>query len=570
MTSYSEVKGRGFLSSPFFFGALIFGISFLLYAITVKFQFVWDDSLAINNQIVGVKGLSFFLGHGGYFRPFVTVFYLIDKAIWGNNPSGYHLTNVLLNSGVVTLLFVTLHRIFKSSKIAFISSLFFAIHPVHIESVAWVSGRTDLIASLFFIWGFLFYIKFKDNRNLAMLFLAGLMSLFSSFGKEIGVMFLFVIIFYDWFVEGNFERISVYTFLSIFLVIYVLFRYAGLFLESSKTAAAHGSVTQHNLISIQAIMTVLNALGYYVSKLIIPLNLTVFPILHFSILYFALGIIFTAVYMYFLYRKGMIGFSLNWFILTLAPVMILLFHKVAATVVAERYLYLPSASLSFIIAYMFVNLKGENTRKLLSIIFWGWIAIFATLFVFRLPDWQDDFHLWQSTVMTGNDFGDETLPYQWYGIGLMNKGMLDSAQKYFERAYRDSKSDLYLSASAHDLSVLYQKKGDIDSAFAWSDSSLKYGGDKIFRILSWRGNLFLWKYNRTRDTIYLDSAITYYNRALNISPKDLITILNKGLAFYFKGERDSSLACFQKVIVIDPERPEAQQAKDFINKHFSR
>ncbi len=125
--------------------------------------FVWDDRHLIieDDRLVTPANLphiftsDFFSleeydAKYGYYRPLTTLSFMIDRLVWGLSPSGFHLTNLLLHVACVLLVFAVARRLFgKRSPAPFVSALLFAVHPIHTESVAWISGRTDLLATAF-------------------------------------------------------------------------------------------------------------------------------------------------------------------------------------------------------------------------------------------------------------------------------------------------------------------------------------------------------------------------------------------------------------------------------------
>lgn len=145
---------------------LIVVLTFAVYANSLQGEFIWDDKDLIvdNSYIKNWSNLDtnltkdFFYrsqdkGKVGYYRPVITLSYMLDYSLWKQNSSGYHLTNLIfhvLNSVTIYLLVLLLSGSLICSLLV---SLLFAVHPIHTESVSWIAGRTDLIAS-FFLFSF--------------------------------------------------------------------------------------------------------------------------------------------------------------------------------------------------------------------------------------------------------------------------------------------------------------------------------------------------------------------------------------------------------------------------------
>lgn len=141
--------------------------------------FVWDDRTLILQDFRVQHPVYFprfflcdYFEHAdeeikyGYYRPLISISFLADFVFWGERPFGYHLTNVLLHALVSVLAFLLLSGVFRRrAGVALASALLFAVHPVHAESVAWISGRTDLIATLFTLLSLLALARAPSRRG---------------------------------------------------------------------------------------------------------------------------------------------------------------------------------------------------------------------------------------------------------------------------------------------------------------------------------------------------------------------------------------------------------------------
>ena len=158
-------------------------INVLLYLPSLQHDFLKDDfRLIVENQ--RIKTFKAFLNslngqffsfpdfpYLHYWRPLSLFTFYLDYQIWGLNPLGYHFTNILLNAFNALLLFLFFYFISKKMLPAFFMSLFFSIHPVHVEAVSWISGRTDLLAAFFTFSAILMFLLFlKKERKVFYLF----------------------------------------------------------------------------------------------------------------------------------------------------------------------------------------------------------------------------------------------------------------------------------------------------------------------------------------------------------------------------------------------------------------
>jgi tetratricopeptide (TPR) repeat protein len=191
---------------------LILGLFTLLLHLPAVFGpfFMWDDE----NLILGDPHIHS-LSDAGYvftprywkkdfqyantrYRPLRTVTLMLDWKAWGTHAAGYHATNSFLDLAVVLLVFYFARLFLNSDLEALFAAALFAAHPVHVESVAWIKNRTDLLMVLFSLWFLLLFFKYKkENRlnppNLAKL---GLLYLLALFSKESAIALCFFLSLY--------------------------------------------------------------------------------------------------------------------------------------------------------------------------------------------------------------------------------------------------------------------------------------------------------------------------------------------------------------------------------------
>ena len=165
----AEVRSRNLL------GGLLL-ISLALYANTIFNGFVHDDHLQIERNpyirsfkdapkllttpvwsLVGSESLA------TYYRPVMSFGFLLGYKLFGLNPYGYHLMNVLLHVSVVWLVYAVTSRLFRRGEYGFLAALVFALHPIHTEPVAWIDGVPDIELTLFYLLSFLFFLRLGEG-----------------------------------------------------------------------------------------------------------------------------------------------------------------------------------------------------------------------------------------------------------------------------------------------------------------------------------------------------------------------------------------------------------------------
>ena len=454
---------------------LIF-ISVIPYINTLENDFVFDDRSQIveNRELRDASNISRFIQRP---RGIKYVILLADYKIWGLNPFGYHLTNLILHALCTISLYCLFIKIFTNSRIPLITGLLFATHPVHTEAVTAIANRTDLLAMLFFIWSLSFYIMKK--RSLWFYLLSIISFILALFSKEAAVVSLpIILIFYDlyfnkgerWdFLKKNSWYYVPYGLIIITFLLYIRFilsmypaspepRVAGLFLQQSFPSFFY---------------TACKAFLIYIKMLFFPLNLNVdyaLPLsrslLEWKVLVSLVSLILfliLTVRMYFFSKA--ISFSMAWLFITLFPLSNLLF-PIAHYFVAERYLYLPSVGFCLLIAIIidkFMDIERLFFKKLspkktaifmLTII----LCLYLGLTINRNIDWRSNYTLWSKTVkQSPHSFR----AHHNLGNVYQYQGLIDKAIEHYQIAVKlkPLDPDVYFN-----LGIAYQSQGFFDKA----------------------------------------------------------------------------------------------------------
>ena len=176
----------------------------LLYLNALHNPFIYDDyhTVVENRSLHQVTNLRAIVLHA-LTRPIVNFSYAVDYAVWGSAPFGFHLTNVLLHMLNVALLFHFVWRSTRQSFEAFVAALLFAIHPMMTEAVGYISGRSELLCATFFLFGLLTGRRWIRENGGGWLVVTGCLWVAMLLTKEIGAMFPFVLVAYDFLLAGR-------------------------------------------------------------------------------------------------------------------------------------------------------------------------------------------------------------------------------------------------------------------------------------------------------------------------------------------------------------------------------
>jgi len=361
----------------------------------------------------GAQGIS------NYYRPLMTLAYLIDYNLFGRLPFGFHLTNVVLHVAIVLLVFVVTERLFRDGLVSFIASGLFALHPIHTESVSWVAAITDLELTCFFLLTFLLYLRLSDAEaensppvlDYIFVVVAYILALLS---KEQALVLPALVIVYEHFFRQD-RTVSTFTHkfrrylpLCALAAAYVAFR--RFVLGGFAPALWRPTMTLKTVI-----LSAIASIGSYAGKLIWPAHLVAFYVFHESqsirdphVLAGIAALAVCAGLFVYLWREARpFSFALLWMAATIAPVLNA--RWMPAQVFAERYLYLPSVGFCWLAAGAVANLWRKAPcqassaaramiRPALAVSVVLVCCVYAVRTVERNRDWRSDEVLYRRTL----------------------------------------------------------------------------------------------------------------------------------------------------------------------------
>ncbi len=508
---------------------LLFLLAVGCYLNTLMNGFVYDDEQQIL-QNPYIKSWHYlpaifrttvwsFVGAAGdtnYYRPLMTLTYLFLWKIFGDSPVGYHLFNVLVNALVVMCVYFAGRELFKDRWIALIAATLFAIHPVHTETVDWIAAVPDLEATLFCLLAFYAYVKGpgSDWKRQALVVICFFLALLS---KEPALMLAPLVVYYEHFVrEGRREtafavKVKRYLLVCLTAAGYLLLRIA--LLGKLAPVLQRAQVTWP-----QAIYSGFALVTKYAQLLFWPAKLSAFHVFHVSDSFhegkvlFGVGIVIASALLALLLNRRwpVAAFCILWTGITLAPVLNA--RWMAANVLTERYLYLPSVGFCWLAAWAAKSVwdhLNEKTRTQTALK----VAILATGVALVLLGvgktwarnriWHDDMTLYTTTLETDPD------SY----VMHMNLGV-----NYFGVNFK---------ASERELRRALELRPDSPN------------------VLNGLGCVYL-EENR------LEEAKTAFQSAIAIKPAWTDPHYNYGRLLKKMGEKDLALAEFQKAVKVGP------------------
>lgn len=481
----------------------------------------------------------------------LTIFSLaVDYSIWGLNPFGYHLTNVVLhvlNTSLVFILALKLIKlrittsenrtdvlpyapIIKSGLItAAVTALLFGIHPLHVESVAWVSERKDVLCAFFFLSTILAYLRYASNAKGKRLYYTLSLTFFllALMSKAMAVTLPVALLILDLY---PLERLAAKGSLKKLLtekIPFLLLSLISSLMAVSAQESAGALVTMEQFPLVSRLFVTMHSYIFYIAKMAFPSNLAPFypypsstEVFSFAYVCSAMSFVTVTILCIWKFRKNRL-FSSIWlyYVATLLPVIGVV--KAGEFAAADRYTYLPSLSL-FLLAGIGVGALFERVPKRVSrgMVF----TILLVLFGFFMSGTAKQIAVWRDSITLWNR---EIKLYPYVSSSYMNRGI----------AHRDSEN--YQEAIT-DLT----KAIELNPEFAYAYYN--------------RGFTFM-------DLGNYRQAIADLTKAIELSPKQYVPVayLNRGTAYGSSGNYQQAIADFTKAIELNPKYADAHYNRGF-------
>ena len=478
--------------------AAIVAMTVLSYAPIVHNGFVnYDDNQYVFNN-PNVKGgitqrsiiWAFTNLNISYWHPLTWLSHMLDCEIYGLRPLGHHITSILIHIINSVLLFLLLSKMTGTVWRSGFVAAAFALHPVHVESVAWVAERKDVLSGLFWILSMLAYVHYAERPNVrryAIVLLTFVMGLMS---KPMMVTLPFALLLLDYWPLDRFilrqDKTSSPADISIICQKASLWRLLEEKVPMFVLSAALSVITfvaqkQVGVVaSLEAMplhIRAVNSLGsyyHYIMKMLCPKALAVLypPPTQMTTDAAAMAVMGVAVLLV-LWGRGRrwLVVGLLWYLGTLVPVIGLV--QSGFQIMADRYTYIPSIGVFIIIAWGAAEIfaKLSHPKSLATAAGAGVLIVMVLMTQNQVRYWRDSATLFEHAIaVTKNNY---TIHYN-YGLDLLEQGQYEEALQHFKEASRICPR--YLEARGNIcITLLAQKK--LDEAISCFSDALKERND---------------------------------------------------------------------------------------------
>ena len=538
--------------------SLVLGLSIFWKTLDFPFLINYDDGpLIINNPAVLEFDISRMFSEFvfGLYHPITTLSFAIDYLVFNGNFAAFHFVNIFLHFLNGILCYTLVLKLSNKKIVAGISLLLFIIHPMHVESVVWLSERKDLLYSFFFLLACVTYIKSCEFKGFSkwsgITFLLFVLAVLS---KSAAVVFPLVIILID-LSKNQFKFPKRILKVIPYLLVSILIGYVNILAQKSA-----GFITDMpNYSFLDRILMACYSSVYYLLNFFVPINVSpkhFYPIMENGdlspIYYVAPFLLLLSIFIAFklVSKNRAFLFPIGFFILNI--MLILKIIPTGNDIVSDRYSYLPYIGISMIVGLLVDRFYSSKTK---NIFIGSGIIICLTLAFLSFSYtkvWENETTLW-TFVINKN-------PNHRTGYGERGRNYHDNSN--YKKALIDLNKALKLDSNS---SINYNQRGLTYSAIEKPDKAFSDYSEAIFldsnyaEAYSNRGVL-LSKYDRTKEGI-LD-----INKAILLNPKDADYYNNVGIAHAQLAQWKLAEYNFKKCLALHPRHSDAKFNLNRLNK----
>jgi len=540
------------LSNPVCFCLLLVAATLLAYQPVWHAGFIWDDDVYVTGNPLltapdGLRRIWFSLDSPSQYFPLTYTTFRIERTLWGLNAAGYHWINILLHAANVLLVWRLLRRL--SVPGAWLGAAIFALHPVQVESVAWITEQKNILSLFFILLTLLAWIEFVDERPkrtwrfylLALIFYA--LALFS---KTTACTLPAALLLVLWLKRRpiNWSRLA--------QIVPFLMMGAGMGLVTVLWERYHQGAQGKffSLGLLERLLVAGHAIWFYAGKLLWPVNLTFSyprwilnpadPVAYgWLVAVVGLGV---AIYFARRFTGRSVEVAALFYVTTLSPLLgFIMLYTFRYSFVADHYQYTASIGPIALAGAGIVKVIGyfEKRTRFLRPVFCGALLLTLGVLTWRQSaTYVNAETLWRTTLIRNPDCW---MGYNNLGLVLAREGKFDQAISYWQKSLEIEPEN---AEAYKNLGLVSAQRGEMDGAISLWQKSLEIEPDDA--DIHYNIGVAYFIKGQT------DKAIVHFQKALEIQPNLALAHNNLGLALFKKGWIDKAIVHYRKALEIQP------------------
>ncbi|OQA00845.1 MAG: lipoprotein NlpI [Bacteroidetes bacterium ADurb.Bin408] len=551
--------------NPLWWLALIIVLTLVAYSNSFKNEFLnFDDNEYFSNypEILHFNASAVIQYFSNYYvlmyQPLPILTFALTYKFFGLSPLPYHALNLFFHLCNILLVYIFVKRLTFKNSIALISSLFFAVHPMNVEAVSWISARSSSMFVFFYLLALLFYLRYStESYKPRFLILALLFFLLSLFSKAHAVTLPLILVVIDIFRKRKWDKRMIFEKIP-FFVMSILF---GLIAIAEKGTTTNILLGLEKFTFFDNFFLLTYSVSFYIVRLFLPFNLCavyVYPEkaggwLPFEY-YLSPLLLIIIIWAVIRYRKTKpyLLFGVLFFIAALSLTLQIIPSRLF--IVTDRYTYLPYLGLFIIIGYLFEEIKKKKVQNALTLLIVVMGLFFTFLTYSRNKNWANDMTLGTDIINKNPE-----VPYIARAFGVRGNYYLNRL-KDFDKAMKDYNTALTLDTtdaiSYYNRGYLNDKLGNYKGVINDMTKAGQLGIDN-YLVNSFLGAAYF----REKD---IPKAIENFEISIKKNPDYIENYNNLGAIYSNMQRPDLSSPYIDKALALDSNNTEALRNKGII------
>ncbi len=531
-------------------------VTFAAFLQVNQYDFVFDDIIyVINNHHIqsgitldGIRW-AFSTTYAEFWHPLTWLSLMFDYQLYSLNPGGYHVTNLILHIFSTLLLFWLFHRMTGALwKSAFVAA-FFALHPLHVESVAWISERKDVLSAFFWMLTLCLYVYYTEKPVIKRYLLVVFSFVCALMSKPMVVTLPVIMMLLDYWPLNRFETKKDNPVLWQVKEKLPFFLLSAVFSIITIYAQYNPSVRRFPFPLTSRLANASVSFVTYLTKTFWPHNLAVFyPFPHQIPLWQVWGsillLIMISIAVIIIWKRLPYLFvGWFWYVITLLPVIGII--QIGDFAMADRYHYLPSVGIAFGLAWGVSSFtESKNIRK--KILFpVGTISLAVMTFLSwnQCVHWKNNFTLFSHALEVTKD---NYLAHDYVGLVFFAERKNEEALYHFNRALQIKP----------DYAITYNNRGMFYGQLGQYQKALD-NFNKAVSIIPTYADAYFNKGLTYSNLGQHQKAIEYYNKAIDLAPDNIKSYNNRGISYVSLGQYQRAIENFSKAIILKEDYADA-------------